>query len=404
MDLRDSISEKSYQEFAGKSWPSYIDLVNGIRTTDDNINNEINRFITIMQEKYNHVTKHGNILAKNNQLRQEQTFCNKNVIGKSCRVPWETLGVNNNGDLFICQSPSWIPLFVGNILNTDSVFTELNSDIAFKIRNEILNNRYTYCNHKICGFFSNLDQKFYNVEKSDSRILPVLNTDSLVVNNIPQNLIFDFDYTCNFKCPSCRTELLNWNNDYIRRPINNRIVEKIKHLIIDKIETQTVNIRWAGGEPFISEVYLELFEYIISLGKHNIQNIIQTNGSYLKSKVVKNLLPYIKELRISFDAGTIETYNKTRVNGNWHKLLENVKYIQDQIAKTSTATRVTADFVVQVDNYQEIPEFKRICSNLGIGYNLQKMWNWGTWPPEEFKKKNIYDPDHPHYQDLLKYL
>jgi hypothetical protein len=31
----------------------------------------------------------------------------------------------------------------------------------------------------------------------------------------------------------------------------------------------------------------------------------------------------------------------------------------------------------------------------------QRMWNWGTWPLEEFERKNIYNPDHPDYQQLL---
>jgi hypothetical protein len=30
--------------------------------------------------------------------------------------------------------------------------------------------------------------------------------------------------------------------------------------IIDKIENQPIDIRWCGGEPFISEVYLDLMD------------------------------------------------------------------------------------------------------------------------------------------------
>lgn len=404
MDLSKFIDEKSYRLFAGNDWPKFEDFIKGATSKDPDINVEIDNFISTMKEKYCNITISGDTIAKENQNRQKQNFFNKNVNSVQCFVPWETLGVNSNGDLFICESPSWIPLFVGNILNIDDIFTALNSDTAISIRNEILNKRYTYCNNKICSFFANLDQKFYQINESDSKIMPVTDKELLTVSRIPKNLIFDFDYTCNFKCPSCRTEVINWNNDHIRRPINNQIVEKIKHLIIDQIDDKKISIRWAGGEPFISEPYLELFDYIISSGKQNIQNIIQTNGSYLKSKTVKNLLPYISELRISFDAGTKETYAKTRVNGNWDKLLENVKYIQEQIKELNTGTRVTADFVVQLDNYQDLPKFKSICAEYGISYTLQKMWNWGTWPIDEFEEKNIYNINHLQYQNLLKYL
>jgi sulfatase maturation enzyme AslB (radical SAM superfamily) len=187
------------------------------------------------------------------------------------------------------------------------------------------------------------------------------------------------------------------------RPINNRIVEKIKHLIIDKINTQPVEIRWCGGEPFISEVYLELFDYIIDSKKHNIQHIIQTNGSYLKSKshMIEKLLPTIKELRISFDAATAETYGKIRVNGDWDLLIDNVRWTKALIDQHNAPVQLTADFVVQLDNYKEIPAFVQLCNDLGIEHiNFQKMWNWGTWPQHVFDDKNIYNSEHLLYNEL----
>jgi MoaA/NifB/PqqE/SkfB family radical SAM enzyme len=180
-------------------------------------------------------------------------------------------------------------------------------------------------------------------------------------------------------------------------------VEKIKHLIIDEINTQPVEIRWCGGEPFISEVYQELFDYIIASKKHNIQHIIQTNGSYLKSKSdqIEKLLPTIKELRISFDAATAETYEKIRVNGNWDLLIDNVRWIKSLIDQHHAPTRLSADFVVQLDNYKEIPAFVQLCDDLGIKHiNFQKMWNWGTWPQQVFDDKNIYNPEHLLYNEL----
>ena len=31
----------------------------------------------------------------------------------------------------------------------------------------------------------------------------------------------------------------------------------------------------------------------------------------------------------------------------------------------------------------------------------QRMWNWGTWPIEEFNDKNIYNPEHKDYNQLV---
>ena len=175
---------------------------------------------------------------------------------------------------------------------------------------------------------------------------------------------------------------------------------------IDKIEKQFVNIRWAGGEPFMSDVYLELLDYIVSTGKRNITNIIHTNGSLLKSKaeLVKNLLPYTSDLRISFDAGCEQTYKLTRVGGQWNNLIENVKFVKDLIERNNFKTRLYGDFVVQKNNYKDLPLFADFCRENGLLMNIQKMWNWDTWNKDVFDDMNIYNSDHYLYNDLKKHF
>jgi sulfatase maturation enzyme AslB (radical SAM superfamily) len=404
-DLKKIISIKDYRTFAGPDWPAYDSIVAGVASDSTVIQQEIDEFVAMMRQTFDEINQSGDSLAEQNQQRQQQVFYDKHYTGATqCRVPWNTLGVNNNGDVFLCSSPSWIPKFAGNILKTDDIYQVLNSTMAQQIRQEISAGRYYYCNNKICSFFAKIDPATYqsSPQHTDS---PLPFVDQKAVTAIPANLIFDFDYTCNFKCPSCRTQLINNNKHHVIRPVNNSIVQKIKHLIIDKIENQAVEIRWCGGEPFISEVYQDLFEYIICADKPNIQHIIQTNGSYLRSKAstVQKLLPTTKELRISFDAATAETYQKIRVNGDWDLLISNVRWVQDYIAGSQLSTRVSADFVVQLDNYKEIPAFVDLCDDLGIQHiNFQNMWNWGTWPQQEFDNKNIYNPAHPLYSQLTE--
>jgi len=349
--------------------------------------------------------------AEENQLNQGQIFYDKKYVPKLCQVPWNTMGVNQQGEVYICSSPSWIPKFVGNIIESDA-FDVLNSPTAILIRQEIKAGRYFYCNNKICDFFKQNFKKNFNRDISHhpttiEDITPLTIDqldDSLKVTRIPRNLIFDFDYTCNFVCPSCRTDIINNNKNIMIRPVNNIIVDRIKNQIIDQIQFPT-EIRWCGGEPFISEPYLELFEYISRKNNPNIHHIIQTNGSYLKKKkdLLESLLPSIKVLRISFDAATEQTYKKIRVNGVWDTLIENVIWINNLIKEKNYKTSIRADFVVQLDNYHEMPAFVELCKKLNLenGISFQKMWNWGTWSQEEFDHKNIYNPNHPEYKKLV---
>jgi hypothetical protein len=94
-----------------------------------------------------------------------------------------------------------------------------------------------------------------------------------------------------------------------------------------------------------------------------------------------------------------------RINGQWDLLLENVRWVQDQIKQRGLKVRVKADFVVQLDNYQEIPQFRTLCNELGIKQiNFQRMWNWNTWPIEELDRRNVYNANHPLYPEVMRLL
>lgn len=404
------VDEKIYRQFKGSDWPKFENFIAGDYVVNEKINSEIKEFIARMEERYKNLTfENTNELSLSNQQRQKQIFYNKKYKGPdTCRIPWETLGINANGNVFICQSPSWVPIFIGNIKDCDNIYEILNNNQAKKIRQEILNGRYFYCNSTICAFFQRKSKISYNQTHTQEDEIPGTIEDNvdLYVNQIPYELIFDFDYSCNYKCPSCRTEFLNYNNHSIIRSVNNILAEKIKRLIIDKIDNQPIKIRWCGGEPFLSEVYIDLFEYIISKNKKNIKNIIQTNGSLLiaKKNLIEKFLPYVQDLRISFDAGCEETYKITRIGGQWQNLLDNVKFVQNLIHAKKLDTKVFADFVVQKNNYQDLPQFVELCKSLQINFNIQKMWNWGTWDDNIFEEMNVYNVDHPLYEDVKKHF
>lgn len=405
-ELKTFIGIKDYRTFAGPDWPTYVQILDGHIGTTPDIQAEVKNFVRMMRETYQSLTRHGESLAISNQHRQQQIFFDKRYHGKTCSVPWNTMGINANGDVFICLSPSWIPKFVGNIQECSTIYEVLNSDLALSIRQEILQGRYTYCNNRLCSFFSQIPPDQYQSYSTETQPAALEKNSALYVNQIPSDIILDFDVTCNFRCPSCRTELINNNQHHVIRAVNNNIAQCIKHLIIDQINDQPVQIRWCGGEIFISDVYLNLLEYIVNSDKRSmISHVIQTNGSYLKKKsdLVMALLPMVSEMRVSFDAATAKTYHQVRAGGQWPQLLDNVRWLRQQIDVHVPNCQLTADFVVQSANYLEIPAFVDLCKDLGITkINWQKMWNWGTWPKQEFDNNNIYNPDHPLYLDLQK--
>ena len=354
-----------------------------------------------------------NIVDYHQRKNNDHAIYDKQVYDlPRCPNPWESLVINQFGSTYICVSPAWLPKSIGTITDYDDIFSLLNSYEARSIRSEIDLNRYSYCNQKICGYLTAPNAKSHYQPPSDDGNFKLLTedqfTDTSVVTKLPKEICFDFDYTCNFKCPSCRIDMINHNQGPMNK-INKSLVEKIKTLIIDRYieENIPLTIRWAGGEPLVSHAYLSIWEYIVERKAGNIKNIIQTNGSYLKKRhrLVKDFLPYINQLRISFDAGSAETYSKIRVNGSWEELLDNCKYIKDLIVQQDLKIDLTSDFVVQLDNFEEIPQYITMAKSLGFNHiNLTKMWNWDTWSPEEFTKLNISDPAHPRHDELKKII
>lgn len=402
MNLSDILDPLEYNNLRGPTWPGYHDVIRGDLGNDSRAQQEVVQLFNTYYDRYCLENK-GDSIARGNQESQKQIFHDKHInFHGHCQVPWQTLGINSYGDAFICLSPAWVPKFVGNINAVDDIFALLNSDTACNIRNEILQGRYYYCNLDLCSFArTSLRYKSsqYQPQESDTVALAVSSDVCTRVTEIPKNLIFDFDHTCNFRCPSCRVSVINNNKHPVIRKINDRIVTKIKNLIVDRIQ-QPVEIRWAGGELFISQPYLDLIEYILDQNKSNIRHVIQTNASYLisKSSLLEKLLPQVKELRISFDAASAETYHKIRINGQWEHLLENVRWVTELNARNGNSCVISADFVVQKYNFQEIPQFKRLCDSLGIKrINYQKMWNWQTWPNDIFEDMNVWHEQHSDY-------
>ena len=85
-------------------------------------------------------------------------------------------------------------------------------------------------------------------------------------------------------------------------------------------------------------------------------------------------------------------------------LLDNFSYL----AKKRDEGRfnfLRADFVVQADNYREMPAFVRLVKSLGASrVTFSMVTDWGTWPKEVYETKCIWKQTHPEFEDFLTVL
>ena len=318
-----------------------------------------------------------------------------NLNDYTCSVPFSSLEIHNS-DFFVC-CPSWLSK---NFKRTEYTLESVwKSKELEDIRSSLLDGSFKYCNKKQCPHLSKLlnEGVVSNpiIEKSK------LQYDSVVSKfDGPEVLIMNFDNTCNYKCPSCRVDLIVLDGKGIKNV--EKTIDEIDNYYSKDVTTLYIT---GSGDPFVSvgfRNYLRNFnpkKYPKLKGIH-----LHTNASMWNEKMwesMPNVHNYVKSCEISIDAGTKFTYeNKTRLGGNWDVLIENLKFI-NTIPKLKN---IKASFVVQDSNYMEMSEFYDIiCNIFGVKSKIffGKIINWGTYSEEEFKIKKIWDESHPEHSKFV---
>lgn len=150
---------------------------------------------------------------------------------------------------------------------------------------------------------------------------------------------------------------------------------------------QAKTLLFAGsGEVFYSPTYRRLLDsnlkrdsiYILSNGILFNKN----NYNWLKEKFS------IIDVRISVDAATKETYTKLR-GGNFDTLMKNLEMIAD-LHRRGKVRELILNFVVQRDNFQEMPSFVKLGKSLGVDFvEFQHLCNFGNLTEEEFVNRSL---------------
>ena len=311
---------------------------------------------------------------------------NLNLTGLYCHHPFNTISIDGNGDVFVCICQAWLPISVGKIWEFKTLNDVLNSPKALIIQNSILDGSYRYCDNVSCSIIN---------ENSLGTTLPYK-----TINWIN----FSLDESCNLSCPSCRTEMRFIKENSAKF---NFKFELVNH-IVSLIEQHHTNLKFTlsgDGDPFASLIYRHFLSSLNLYNNNNIEIELVTNGILLKDfwskieKIHNNLV----RVKISFDAGSAEVYNLTRRGGNWHKLLESVKYIVDWKKQTNSSMALTSNFVVQKANFTDMKSYVELCDNLGFDeINFQKIQDWGTF--KNFADENIFLPEHPLHLEFLNQL
>ena len=274
---------------------------------------------------------------------------------KFCNSSFTTVAIHANGDVAPCLCNAWHTYgAVGNI-HKNSLEEIFNGEKMQEFRQTIYDQSFKFCRKDACGKLWHLDQ--------------VENFDHVQILRLPTTIFFqDLDLSCNLKCPSCRLKAI------YSKEINPRA-----KFVLDAIKKeyqnfdQKVMICGDGqGEMFASSAYLEFFN-APDLPRC-FRLAINTNGNLLLKRMdlITKLhsQEQIASIAVCFDATNAKTYKKIR-GGQFGMVTQGVKEVISQ------GMNVTAQMVVQYENYQEILTYRDMCLEFGVAFmGLQRIQRW----------------------------
>lgn len=190
----------------------------------------------------------------------------------------------------------------------------------------------------------------------------------------PLDIIVETCAFCNLRCTICPHPTL-------KRPKGEMEFDVFKK-IVDEVAGKSPDSRfWVAimGEPLLrGDKLVEMLTYAKNQGLDNIY--LNTNATFLTKDMTHKLLDSgIKELLISMDANTKETYDKIRVGGDFHETIKNIEYfLAAKQEKGLQRPAVIMQFIIMDENEHEIEQFKEYWLKRKAIVKVRLKLGWGT--------------------------
>lgn len=229
----------------------------------------------------------------------------------------------------------------------------------------------------------------------------------------PVSMEFELDNICNLECEMCSGEfsskiLTKLENGTQRKcPYNSEFVSQLKPFI-----PHLKKAKFQGGEPFLIEIYYEIWEQIIALN-HACDIIIQTNGTVLNSRI-RNLMEQGRfSLIVSIDSLKKDVFETIRKNADFEKVLENLKYFIQYTNQKKSYIGISV--CPMRKNQEEIPEIINFCNKHNIAVTFNKVWHpadcslWNLSSSElkdiesNYLKASLPSKSHTEYHNLSQF-
>lgn len=419
------LNKEAYNVFAGESWPTYEEYLNGIEITDQTIINEIKNLekesaeVNIGYDYNSLMPLHINFDKLTDKqkylLTESKTFC---------MLPWVHMHAYPDGRAFpCCFGEYWHPM---GDLRTHTMEQVWNQEPYKKLRVNMLND-ITSRECKKCyeqekhGAFSMRNDSNRNYGHLINE-LDQTHSDGYHPEFKIRYWDVRFSNLCNFSCRSCGPVFSsNWYNDHIklynRKPdVLGRDMQRVEYTAGDEdamLEQMLPHVPYleqvyfAGGEPLIMKEHYFLLEKLIELGKTDIRLQYNTNFSELryKDKHVFDYWKYFKNVSVgaSLDASGARA-ELMRKGTDWLQTLSNRQRMMEEVPHVDFYVSPT----ISAMNVLHVLDFHKQWTELGLikakdwSVNICQSPEWYRVDilPEKFRNEVVI----PAYEKHIEWL
>ncbi|MGM0608829.1 MAG: SPASM domain-containing protein [Candidatus Muiribacteriota bacterium] len=178
-------------------------------------------------------------------------------------------------------------------------------------------------------------------------------------NSVHPYLTLELTNLCNYKCLMCYRENVDIKNKgFMSSKLFSEVVDSFKNT---SLFFEGLKLSWLGEALMHPEI-----EEILKKLQHNsffFKNLIlDTNVSFLNEVLINRLNQINRNvfLFLSIDASNSRTYSKIRKNGEFKKIVDNIKKLVENRKKNIF---LRFQFIIMEENRNEISPFIKMCNN-----------------------------------------
>jgi MoaA/NifB/PqqE/SkfB family radical SAM enzyme len=187
----------------------------------------------------------------------------------------------------------------------------------------------------------------------------------------PRFVRLDASTVCQLKCPSCPTATGTTGQ---KLGVGSLRFEDFKHFIRGNPQVAHIELsNW--GEVFLNPDLVKILAYAY---RHNVCLYIANgaNMNHVRADVVEALVKYkLRRITCSIDGASQETYVRYRIQGDFNRIVANIKAINRWKEKyRSPYPELKWQFVAFGFNEHEIATAREMAAALGMSFFLKLSW------------------------------